>query len=106
MVDLLWKIARMKDGDVLGSLRDQAYDALTRRVWAPSMHEPLQRELMEMTLGYLKEVSPDTNPRVHMNAIEYKEKSALDLIAFASRETGNMKAIFTERTQWLLPKTG
>jgi len=82
--DMLWKKPRMKEGDVLGNLRDHAYDALTRRVWAPSMHEPLQRELMEMTLGYLKEVSPDTNPRVHMNAIEYKEKSALDLIAFAN----------------------
>ncbi len=82
MVDLLWKIARMKDIDVLGDLRDQAYDALTRRVWAPSMHEPLQAELMEMTLLYLKEAPLDTNPRVHMNAVEYKEKSALDLIGF------------------------
>ena len=86
MVDLLWKIARMKSGP-LADLRDQAYDALTRRVWAPDMHEPLQRELMEMTLVYLKRSSLDTNPRTHMDDGQYTGQSALDLIGFV--KTGN-----------------
>lgn len=85
MVDLLWKMARMKESDVLGELRTQAYDALTRRSWAPSMHEPVKVELMEMTLAYLKTASLDTNPRAHLDDEQYTAKSALWLIAYLNK---------------------
>lgn len=85
MVDLLWQIVRMKDDGVLADLRDQAYDALTRRVWAPSMREPVTVELMEKTLVYLKQDTLDTTPRAHMDLSNYVAKSALDLIAFLNK---------------------
>ncbi len=83
-VDLLWKIARMKDGEVLSELRDQAYDALTRRVWAPDMREPVTVELMEMTLNYLRQAPLDTNPRAHFDDPN-GAKSASYLIAFLNK---------------------
>ncbi len=85
MVDLLWQIVRMRDDDVLAELRDQAYDALTRRVWAPSLREPMSAELMERTLVYLKKDTLDTNPRLHADVPSYGEKSALYLIAFLNK---------------------
>jgi hypothetical protein len=85
MVDFLWQIARMKDGELLADLRDQAYDALTRRVWAPSMREPLTVELMQMTLNYLKKAPLDTNPRAHFNDPQNGAKSASYLIAFVNK---------------------
>lgn len=85
MVDLLWKMARMKDGDVLTELRDQAYDALTRRVWAPSMRETVSVELMQMTLTYLRQAPLDTNPRAHFDDSQYGAKSALYLVAFVNK---------------------
>lgn len=85
MVDFLWQIARKKDGELLAELRDQAYDALTRRVWAPSMREPLTVELMKMTLNYLKKAPLDNNPRAHFDDPQYGAKSASYLIAFVKK---------------------
>lgn len=84
-VDFLWQLARKKDGEPLAELRDQAYDALTRRVWAPSMREPVSVELMEMTLAYLKQAPLDTNPRAHFEDSQYGTKSASYLIAFVNK---------------------
>ena len=85
VVDLLWKMTRLKDDSILGEFREQAYDALTRRVWAPSLREPATVELMQQTLGYLKKASLDTNPRAHMDDEQYTAKSALYLIAFLNK---------------------
>ncbi|CAN5346196.1 hypothetical protein BH10ACI2_BH10ACI2_23920 [soil metagenome] len=94
-VDLLWQIVRMKDDDVLAEFRGQAYDALTRRVWAPSLREPATVELMQRTLAYLKTASLDTNPRKHMDDEQYTAKSALYLIAFLNKgNTDNESFIY------------
>ena len=85
VVDFLWQIARKKDGELMAELRDQAYDALTRRVWAPSMREPLTVELMQMTLKYLKQAPLDNNPRAHFDDPQYGAKSASYLIAFVNK---------------------
>ena len=106
-VDFLWQIARLKTDEGLGELRHQAYDSLARRVWAPDMHEPVTYELMEMTLVYLKQVSPDTNPRAHFDDPQYGPGSASYLVAFInkgntdfeSRLWGKDAVAFTEK--WL-----
>lgn len=85
MVDFLWLVARTKSGSLLADLRDQAYDALTRRVTAPSMREPVSYELVEMSLVYLKAASQGTSPRDHFNESNYGAKSAGYLVAFLNK---------------------
>lgn len=81
-VDFLWKAARSKDGETLSSLRDKAFDSLCRRVYAQDVREPVSYELMEMSLGYLRAVSMDTNPRAHINDPQNGADSAGRMIAF------------------------